>query len=103
MIEAQRLRNLTTGILHTEIKHVYEDLEYITGMQGIMTHMLPRVNKAVLPWLKDKIKEPRYWDGKFDQDHGGEEFLRPMTDVEVSEMLDIYSSLPCPLLGNKSE
>ena len=26
----QRLRNLTTGILHTEMGHIYQDLETIT-------------------------------------------------------------------------
>ena len=33
----QRLRNLTTGRLHTEMGHIYEDLGIITGETGLMT------------------------------------------------------------------
>ena len=32
-MDIQRLRNLTTGRLHTEMGHIYEDLELITGMR----------------------------------------------------------------------
>ena len=45
-MDVQRLRNLTTGRLHTEIGHVYEDLGRIAGDDGIMTHMIPRVMRA---------------------------------------------------------
>ncbi len=36
--DIQRLRNLTTGILHTEIGHIYEDIESITGAKGVMAN-----------------------------------------------------------------
>lgn len=62
LMDSQRLRNLTTGRLHTEIGHVYEDLEMIIGEEGLMTHMLPRVRDSVLPWLKEHVTESRFWD-----------------------------------------
>lgn len=96
MIEAQRLRNLTTDILHTEMGHVYQDIELITGMKGLMTHMLPNVLRAIKPWLREKVTDPRYWNDEFDQDHSGEEFIHPMSDVERSEMLLRYKALPHP-------
>lgn len=48
-VDTQRLRSLTTFILHTEMVHIYEDLERITGERGLMTHMLPRMARAVQP------------------------------------------------------
>lgn len=64
-IEILRLRNLTTGILHTEIGHVYEDIENLTGTKGIMTHQIPNAIRAMLPWLKVKLKDEQFWDSKF--------------------------------------
>lgn len=71
-MDIQRLRNLTIGRLHTEIGHVYEDLETITGERGLMTHMLPRALVAVEPWLHEHITEPRFWDGGYDTTHIGD-------------------------------
>lgn len=62
----QRLRNLTTGRLHTEIGHIYEDLGIITGETGLMTHMLPRAMRACEPWLREHVTDPRFWDGEYD-------------------------------------
>jgi hypothetical protein len=96
MIEAQRLRNLTTGRLHTDIGHVYQDLEFITGEKGLMTHMLPNVMRAVEPWLKEQVTDEKFWDGEFDTDHSGEEFLRPMSEKERVEFFKRYEALPSP-------
>lgn len=30
-MDIQRLRNLTTGRLHTEMAHIYQDIEYLTS------------------------------------------------------------------------
>ena len=95
-MEIQRLRNLTTSRLHTEIEHVYEDLEYITGMNGLMTHMLPNVMKAVEPWLQKKVTEPKYWNGEFETQHSGEYTLEPMNNDERALMLKRYNELPHP-------
>ena len=98
-MDIQRLRNLTTGRLHTEIGHVYEDLEAITGEQGLMTHMLPRVANAVEPWLKEHVTEPRFWDGEWDAEHTGEYELPEPTEVDRKTMFERYKAQPNPLEG----
>jgi len=51
------LRNMTTGILHTNITDVYKFCEDYLGAEGIMTHQLPGACKAVLPILKTKLPD----------------------------------------------
>lgn len=87
-MEIQRLRNLTTGKLHTKIEHIYEDLEIIIG-EALMTHMLPRANKAIEPWLRKQVPDQRFWDGKFDTEHTG--------DFELPQ--PTYCAQPNPLEG----
>lgn len=41
-------------------------LEIITGERGLMTHMLPRAARAVEPWLREHVTDPRFWDGEYD-------------------------------------
>jgi len=96
----QRLRNLTTGRLHTQMGHIYEDLEFITG-QSLMTHMLPRALKSCKPWLRENVTEPRFWDDKYDITHIGEFELRPPTLEEQSEMFDLYSKMENPLANKE--
>ncbi len=80
-MDIQRLRNITTDLLHTEICHVYEDLEIITGENGLMTHMLPIVARAVEPWLREHVTDQRFWDGKYDTTHTGKyELPKPTAD-----------------------
>jgi hypothetical protein len=97
-IDYQRLRNLTTGILHTEIGHVYIDLEIITGEEGLMTHMLPRAAKATEPWLRKQVTDACFWDGKFDITHIGVYGLPQPTDEERVEMFKLFASQPIPWL-----
>jgi len=98
----QRLRNLTTGKLHTEMSHIYQDLEYITGMKGIMTHMLPNVMRAVEPWLEIMVTDSEYWDGEYSPTLEGEYDLQPMDMSQQDKCLMRYHDLPCPLFGSKS-
>ena len=97
LIDIQRLRNLTTGRLHTEMGHIYKDLEKITGETGLMTHMLPRVIRAVEPWLRKHVTEKRFWDGKFDQSHVGQIELPESTESERLAMLERFRAQPNPL------
>jgi hypothetical protein len=92
-MDIQRLRNLTTGVLHTEMSHIYKDLEYISGNKGIMTHMIPRVLRAVEPWLREKVQDERFWDGKWDTSHTGEFHLDPMTNEEQEKMFNRFAAL----------
>lgn len=91
-MKAQRLRNLTTGKLHTKMAHIYEDLELITGQQSgsFLTHQLPQVLDAVLPWLKEKVTDQRFWDSKYDPDHTGKFKLPKSTRQEQLDMIARY-------------
>ena len=96
-MDIQRLRNLTTGRLHTDFSHVYTDLEAIIGETGIMTHMLPRVLAAVKPWLREHVADPRFWDDKSDLTHTGEFNLSEPTAADRAAMLERFKAMPNPL------
>ena len=100
-MDIQRLRNLTTGRLHTEIGCVYEDLELITGERGLMTHMLPRVMRSVEPWLRKNVTDTRFWNGEYDTTHMGEYILPEPTTEERAEMFERYKAMPNPLEGKE--
>ena len=92
----QRLRNLTTGRLHTDIGCVYEDLEKIMGQQGLMTHMLPRAVRAVEPWLRAHVAESRFWDGEYDISHTGDYQLPEPTEADRQAMMERYMAQLSP-------
>lgn len=96
-MDIQRLRNLTTGRLHTEMGHIYEDLGLITGEKGLMTHMLPRAWRAIEPWLRENVTDPRFWDGEFDQTHTGEFDLPETTPEERKVFFERFAAMPNPL------
>lgn len=100
-IDVQRLRNLTTGKLHTEMNHIYEDLGIISGEQGLFTHMLPRVMRAIEPWLRDNVKDCRFWDSKFDRTHTGSIILPEPTQAERNLMFERYAAQPNPLVDKE--
>lgn len=79
-MDIQRLRNLTTGRLHTEMAHIYEDIEHLVGVKGVMTHQLGKAASALEPYLRDVTDDLRLWDGKFDPTHIGEIEVSPMDD-----------------------
>lgn len=98
-MDIQRLRNLTTGRLHTEMGHIYEDLELITGEKGLMTHMLPRVLEAVIPWIRKHVTDKRFWDGKYDKTHIGNVNLPNSTNDDRKEMFGLFAKMTNPLVG----
>jgi len=100
-MDIQRLRNLTTGRLHTDIGHVYEDLGEITGQQGLMTHMLPRAMRAVEPWLREHVTDLRFWDDEYDTTHTGEYSLPEPTAADRETMTERYMAQPNPLEGKE--
>lgn len=97
----QRLRSLTTGILHTKISDIYEDIEFLIGETGIMTHQIPNAMRALRPWLREKVHDVRFWDGKFDTSHTGDFPIEPMPYSERQEFFQRYSALPNPLKGKE--
>ncbi len=96
-MDIQRLRNLTTGILHTEITHVCEDIETITGLPGLMTHQISNAMTAIKPWLLDNVMDSRFWDGNFDITHVGNIELPEMTDWEREVIIARFTHCPSPL------
>lgn len=96
-IDIQRLRNLTTGRLHTEIGYVYLDLEAITGEMGIMSHMLPRMIHAIEPWLRKHVTDNRFWADEYDPNHIGEYSLPAPTKDDLDKIYDLYFAQPDPL------
>ncbi|MCP3965612.1 MAG: hypothetical protein GY718_04550 [Lentisphaerae bacterium] len=97
-MDIQRLRNLTTGKLHTEIDHIYKDLEMITGEKGLKTHMIPRVMKLVEPWLRSHITDQRFWDGEYDTAHIGNYDLPTPTSEDRKAMFERFKKMPNPLI-----
>ncbi len=85
-MDIQRVRNLTTGRVHTEMGDIYHDLGWIVGDNGLMTHMLPRVLVAVEPWLRKNVADQRFWDGEYDPTHIGDIELPEPTTEEREEM-----------------
>ena len=89
----QRLRNLTTGLLHTTIGDIYEDLETITGTSGLLSHMLPKVLDACEPWLRKHVTDPKFWDGKYDPTHIGDFKLPESSAEERKAMFEHFTGL----------
>lgn len=100
-MDIQRLRNLTTGRLHTQMGDIYEDIEFLTGEQGVMTHMLPRAVKAMEPWLRVRIPDERFWDDAYDPAHIGEFAIEPMFSDERADFWKRYGDMPSPLAGKE--
>lgn len=95
-MHSQRLRTLTTGRLHTNMENIYEDLEWLCGESGIMTHMLPNMLEAVAPWLRQYVTDERYWNGEYDPSHAEVLTLPAPTALERLEIWDRYRAIPSP-------
>lgn len=95
-MDIQRLRNLTTGRLHTKMEDIYADVEYLTGEKGVMTHMLPNAFKALLPYLREVAPDARFWDNAFDLTHTGDVEVPPMNADQRAEFWKRYGALPSP-------
>lgn len=77
-----KLRNITSGVLHTEIGDVYEFFNKYTGHDGIMTHHIPSAYKAMNPILKRKLPE-EWFTKEWIKDH---EWLQK--EVEVVDLAE---------------
>lgn len=93
-MDIQRLRNLTTGRLHTKMEHIYEDIGLLTGVDGVMTHMLPNACRALEPYLREKLMDARFFDGEYDTTHTGEVDVPPMDDAARESMWKRYGAMP---------
>ena len=90
----QRIRNLSTGILHTKMQDIYEDIEYLTGANGVMTRMLPNALRAIKPYIEKFATDQKFWNSEFDQSHDGETEIPQMNDAEKADFWQRYEKLP---------
>jgi cytochrome c peroxidase len=90
-MDIQRLRNLTTGWIHTRFEHVYEDIVIIVGERNALLHQLSNVVRAIQPYLREKITDARFWDGKNDPTHAGDIDVPTMNSVEQEAMWKRYA------------
>ena len=93
-MDIQRLRNLTTGRLHTKMEHIYADIEHLTGAEGVMTHQLPNACRALEPYLREKAPDERLWRDEYDTTHTGEIDVPPMDESERKAFWERYKALP---------
>jgi hypothetical protein len=92
-MDIQRLRNLTTGRLHTKMEHIYEDIALITCEGGMMTHQLPNACHAMEPYLREMVTGARFWDGEYDPTHTGEIDVPPMDKGAQDAMWERYGAM----------
>jgi hypothetical protein len=95
-MDIQRLRNLTTGRLHTKMEDIYADIEMLTGKEGVMTHMLPNACRALEPHLRRVAPEARLWNGAYDVSHTGQIAVPQMTAEQRAEFWKRFGALPSP-------
>ena len=98
-MDIQRLRNITTGRLHTSIGDAYIDIDYLTGSPGVMTHMIPTAIQCLEPWLRQQVPDPRFWNGEFDVSHVGDIEIEPMCHSERDAFFERFKSSPSLLDG----
>lgn len=87
-----RLRTLTTGLLHTEPKHVYEDIKFFTGVDVLTTQMADAVD-SMQPILKRRLHDGAYWNGKVELHHTGWEVVRSFNIQEREEFWVRFNAL----------
>lgn len=91
-----KLRNMTTGRLHTEIGDVYQFIEEYIGEKGIMTHHLPSACPPIQTILKRHLPE-EYFNGQWiqtsQQMHGLSDIVEipDMTEDERKEFWETFN------------
>lgn len=100
-MDIQRLRNLSTGRLHTNMSDIYQDIEYLTGEKGVMTHMLPNAIRALEPYLRKWVPDAKFWEDVYDTAHSGEVEVPPMDETERKVFWERYGAQPSPLVGKQ--
>ncbi len=67
----QRIRNLTTGMVHTKFKHVAQDIDGLMG-DSIFDATRPLVYRTIIkPHLRKYVKDGRFWKVEMDESHVG--------------------------------
>ncbi len=100
-MDAQRLRQLTSGVLHTDMRHVLQDLAWFTNLGEPMTHQLPNVLDAVKPYLLQQLEElgekRDFVTPDYRPDIVGEVNIRPLKTGEAAAVLMRFGEMESPL------
>lgn len=87
----QRLRNLTSGHLHTTADELEHDLMYLLRERGpLMPTQLHILVKALEPVLIQRLSDPRFWNGKYDPEHEGVVGVEPLDPEELRALWNRY-------------
>lgn len=92
-MDVQRLRNLTTGIVHTEDEHIPQDIEFLTGVPGVTGEMIPTAIKALKPWLHSQIDDDSMWGSFINTSDQGELDIEPMKYSEKKAFFKRFAKL----------
>lgn len=88
----QRLRNLTTDILHTSSEDVENDLGEILGIGDALPHfMVEKMIPSIRDFLKKNLLDERFWDNKLDTSHVGMMTISRPTDSELGKIWTLYN------------
>jgi len=90
-ISNQRLRNLTTGRMHTNANDIKKDLEFFTEEEGIADISMGGANAALLKFLKVRLPDKRFWEDKYDATHDGSTLVSTLTFKEKEEWKILFS------------
>jgi len=86
----QRLRNLTTGLIHTNIADIKEDVAYFVGAEYTSSAILPKANKALYPFLEARLSDKHFFDKMYDVKHLGNTEVLPLDEVEMKLFIARY-------------
>lgn len=98
----QQILNITTGTLHTNMDDIYDFFNKVIE-DGIMTHMLPRSRKAILPILqtKESFKDLPFESGDYREKLGNYNLSFEFTEDDKKQFWENYKELPSPLEGKR--
>jgi hypothetical protein len=81
----QRLRSLTTGLIHTDMNDIMDDLRKILGSR-VTVPTIGAAMGSVRPWLQAQGLDKRFWVERRDTAHTGKTQLPVPTAAERAEM-----------------
>lgn len=91
-MDIQRLRNLTTGIIHTKMCDACEDIDRIVGMAGSTEKYYWAICQAIKPYLIGVVSDARFWNEKLDRSHVGQVEIPVMTREDVAVFFKHYAA-----------
>ena len=82
-VSLQYMKNITTGILHTNMVEIKEAMSFFTGIEDIFCASMIAIQNGIVPVLKQKYPNPILWDDTYTPELQGEMQIEPFTDEEM--------------------